>query len=59
MALSGMAMYTFLNLQHEGSDVNTKQSSHKSLGFSNLKPHSKVNKSFLESSETKETTDSV
>ena len=59
MALSGMAMYTFLNLQHEGSDVNTKQSSHKSLGFSILKPQSKVNKSFLESSETKQATDSV
>jgi hypothetical protein len=63
MALSGMAMYTFLNLKHhEGSEVNAKQNSHKLPGGSNLmiKPHSaKGSKSFMESSEAKETTDSV
>ena len=60
MALSGMAMYTFLNLNHhEGSDVNGKLNSHKPPSGSNLKPHAKGNKSYMESGETKEATDSV
>lgn len=60
MALSGMAMYTFLNLGQEGNEASTKQNPHKQqAGFSGLKSHGKVNKLFMENHDVKEASDSV
>lgn len=56
MALSGMAMYTFLNLK-EGTEVTAKQTPLKQAGFSNLKTHAK--KVFTENHDTREASDSV
>ncbi|MCO5594579.1 hypothetical protein L7F22_048612 [Adiantum nelumboides] len=45
MALSGMAMYTFLTLQLEGNnETSGRQVLHKQVGLSNLRPHNRGNK---------------
>eukprot|EP00250_Pteridium_aquilinum_P014452 c22000_g1_i1 orf=443-1636(+) len=60
MALSGMAMYTFLNVKQEGNyETSGKQVPHKQAGFSNLRPHNKVNKLFVENVDVKEAAESV
>lgn len=60
MALSGMAMYTFLNLKQElNNEITGKPVLHKQASLSTFRPHVKGSKLFVENLDAKEASECV